>query len=128
MKKNLTKSFEDYLEAIYMFELKSKDKKVHSQQIAKYLGVSKPAVTSAMNKLIDDGLIEKELYGQILLTPKGREIALNVYTKHITLKEFLINIGVSEETASIDCCKIEHIISEETFNCIINFNKNLKNK
>lgn len=128
MEKNLTKSFEDYLEAIYMFELESKDKKVHSQQIAKYLGVSKPAVTSAMNKLIDDGLIEKELYGQILLTPKGREIALNVYTKHITLKEFLINIGVSEETASIDCCKIEHIISEETFNCIINFNKNLKNK
>ncbi len=128
MEKNLTKSFEDYLEAIYMFELESKDKKVHSQQIAKYLGVSKPAVTSAMNKLIDEGLIEKELYGQILLTPKGREIALNVYTKHITLKEFLINIGVSEETASIDCCKIEHIISEETFNCIINFNKNFKNK
>ncbi len=119
---NLSMSTEDYLEAIYMIELENKSPKVHSVAIAKHLGVTKAAVSRAMNHLASSELIEKELYGNISLTDKGREIAIAVYDKHLTLKTFLMNIGISEEVASIDCCKIEHIISEETYTKIKEFN------
>lgn len=119
---NLTMSTEDYLETIYMIELENNSPKVHSVTIAKHLGVTKAAVSRAMNHLASSELIEKELYGNISLTEKGREIAIAVYEKHLTIKTFLMNIGISEEVASIDCCKIEHIISEETYIKIKEFN------
>ena len=105
----LTDSNEDYLEAIYI--LKLKHGKVRSVDIAKQLNVSKPG---------ENGLIDKDHYGDIFLTNKGEEIAKKIYKKHTTIRDFLIKIGVDEETSEIDCCKIEHVISETTFKAIQN--------
>lgn len=113
---HLTKSNEDYLEAILILE--NSGDKVKSVRIANMLGVSKPGVNKAMNILKDNGFIEKTDYSDITLTEKGREIANEVYKKHLLIKDFLIKLGVSEDTADIDCCKIEHVISEETFSKI----------
>lgn len=123
MEENLTRSIEDYLEAIYIFELEGENN-IPSLKVAKTLNVSKAAVAKAMNRLHDEGYILKELYGQISLTEKGREIGRLVYDKHKTIKEFLIKIGVSKKNAEIDCCKIEHIICSETLSKIKEFNKN----
>ena len=122
MEENLTRSIEDYLEAIYVFELEGENN-IPSLKVAKTLNVSKAAVAKAMNRLHDEGYILKELYGQISLTEKGREIGRLVYDKHKTIKEFLIKIGVSKKNAEIDCCKIEHIICSETLSKIKEFNK-----
>ena len=121
--KLLTDSNEDYLEAILI--LKLKNGKVRSIDIANHLNVSKPGVNKAMNVLKENDLIEKDHYGDVTLTSKGEEIAKKIYKKHTTIKDFLLKLGVSEETSDIDCCKIEHVISEETFIAIKNYlNKN----
>ena len=117
--KLLTDSNEDYLEAIYI--LKLKHGKVRSVDISKHLNVSKPGVNKAMNVLKESELIEKDYYGDVYLTKKGEEIARKIYEKHTTIKNFLIKLGVDEETSDIDCCKIEHVISETTFNAIKNY-------
>ncbi len=112
----LSKSIEDYIEAIYILEQESKT--VKSIQIATQLSVSKPAVHKAMDELQKKGLIEKTSYSGIELTAKGRKLAKEVYAKHMLIYNFLLQIGVSKETAEIDCCKIEHVISEETIACL----------
>lgn len=115
----LTKSNEDYLETILIVE--QKYPKVLSVHIAKELNVSKAGVNRAMNVLKDNGLIDKSDYSEIVLTEKGREIANQIYEKHKTLKEFLIQLGVSEDVASHDCCLLEHVISDETYDKIKDF-------
>lgn len=120
---NLTKSNEDYLEAILVLE--QKYGKVLSIEIAKMLNVSKPGVNRAMNILKENGLIDKSDYSEIILTSKGREIAAQVYDKHITIKSFLLKLGVSEDVAENDCCLIEHVISEETY---LKMKEHLNNK
>lgn len=121
--KLLTDSNEDYLEAILILRLKNG--KVRSVDVAKHLNVSKPGVNKAMNVLKENELIEKDYYSDIVLTKKGEEIAKKIYKKHTTIKQFLLKLGVDEENSEIDCCKIEHVISEETFSAIKNFlNKN----
>ena len=125
--KNLSESFEDYLELIYCYELKGMSD-VHSNTLAKDLNVTKAAITKAMAKLVAEGYILKEAYGTITLTDKGRNTAKVVLDKHQSIREFLMNIGVSKENAEIDCCKIEHIICDETFSKIKEFNKKIKNK
>ncbi|MDD4839190.1 MAG: metal-dependent transcriptional regulator [Clostridia bacterium] len=119
--KELTKSNEDYLEAVYILELSGE--KIKSVKIANMLAVSRPAVNRAMNELFDAGLVEKTDYSEISLTNEGRKKAKTVYHKHTLVKEFLIKLGVSEKTAEIDCCKIEHIISQETIEKIEIFTK-----
>lgn len=117
--KLLTDSNEDYLEAILIIKLKKGI--VKSVDIAKQLNVSKPGVNKAMNILKESGLIDKDYYGDIELTSKGEEIAKEIYKKHTTIKEFLLKLGIDEETSEIDCCKIEHVISEKTFLAIKNY-------
>ncbi len=112
----LSQSIEDYIEAIYLLEEEGKSAK--SVEIARLIGVSKPAVNKAMNELLKLGYIEKEPYGSITLTEKGKKIGKKVYGIHVTIRDFLIQIGVSKETADIDCCLIEHVISTETLNAI----------
>ena len=112
----LSKSTEDYIEAIYMIE--KENGIIKSINIANRLGVSKPAVNRAMNELINMDLISKPNYSDIVFTEKGRKVAEEVYNKHILIHDFLISLGVSEEIAEIDCCKIEHVISDETLKCI----------
>ncbi len=114
--KILSQSNEDYLEAI--LRQKEKNNKVRSVDISKILNVSKPAVNKAMNELKENGYIEKADYGDIILTEIGYKRALEVYEKHLFIKKWLISIGVSEKQAEEDCCKIEHIISNETLECL----------
>lgn len=114
--KILTKSIEDYMEAIYMIEQEKEN--IKSIDIASKLGVSKPAVNKAMNELKNLNLIEKSNYSNIVLTDEGRKLAKKIYSKHILIYEFLISIGVSKENANVDCCKIEHVISDETAECM----------
>ena len=111
--KLLTDSNEDYLEAIYILKLKYG--KVRSVDIAKHLNVSKPGVNKAMNVLKENNLIDKDHYGDVYLTAKGEDIAKKIYEKHTTIKDFLLKLGIEEEIADVDCCKIEHVISEQTF-------------
>ncbi len=112
----LSQSIEDYIEAIYILQEQGKEAK--SVEVARMIGVSKPAVNKAMNELLKLGYIEKEPYGSITLTEKGKKIGKKVYGIHVTIRDFLIQIGVSKETADIDCCLIEHVISKETLDAI----------
>jgi Mn-dependent DtxR family transcriptional regulator len=116
----LTKSVEDYLEQILIFNEKGYEK-VQPLLIANNLGVSRSAVTRAMEKLSEEGYVNKEFYGDLSLTDKGLEVAKNVYNRHKTLRNFLLKLGVSEATASKDCCIMEHAMSEETFKAIKKF-------
>ena len=90
-------------------------------KVAELLNVSKPAATNGLNELAGKGLLTKEPYGDIFLTDKGRAEAERVYAKHRLLNGFLKKLGVSTEIAEIDCCKIEHILSDETVDAIKKF-------
>ena len=109
---NLSKSSEDYLEAIYQIYLTNT--KIKSVDIANMLNVSKPGVNKALKILIENGLITKQSYGEIHLTEQGIISAKQIYFKHNTIKSFLIYLGVDQEIAEEDCCKIEHVISNQT--------------
>lgn len=109
----LYESAEDYLERILI--LQEKLGHVRAIDLVRDMNFSKPSVSVAMHKLEDNGFIKIEDDGNIVLTKKGKEIAESVYDRHITITKALVNLGVSEEQARIDACKIEHDISEETF-------------
>lgn len=115
----IQESGEMYLETILI--LKNKNEYVRSIDIANYTGYSKPSISRAMSilKKNDYILIDKE--GYITLTPKGQQVAESIYERHLVLTAFFTSIGVSEETATNDACRIEHVISEETFNKIKTF-------
>ena len=113
---NIYESAEDYLERILIIQ-ERKDK-VRSIDIARDLGFSKPSVSVAMKKLKEAKLINVDKDGNISLTQEGHIIADKVYERHCVLKKLLIDIGVNPEQAEIDACKIEHDISEETFEAI----------
>ncbi len=109
----LGESLEDYLEC--MMQL-SEHGKVRSIDVAKKLNVSKASVNKAMNVLKEKGYVLQEAYGDIRLTDKGKEMAEIIVHRHCTIQKFLSDIlMVSSENAEKDACKIEHIISEETF-------------
>lgn len=110
----IKESAENYLEAILM--IKKNKGNVRSIDIAHELSFSKPSVSVAMKALKDDGYINVDEHGSITLTTKGLEVAESVYERHELIASLLISLGVSKETAYEDSCKIEHVISEETFN------------
>lgn len=114
---NIHKSAEDYLETIYMESLKSGGA-VRSIDIATALGFSKPSVSVAMKALEEDGYILRDTARLITLTEKGLAIAKSMYQRHETIAKVLMCLGVSEENAYEDACKIEHVLSEESFACI----------
>ncbi len=114
----LQESGEMYLESIFV--LSKKRNVVHAIDIAEYLGYSKPSVSRAMSILKKEGYITVEHKGNIVLTDDGRRVAETMYERHTILTDFLMKIGVDEETASADACKIEHVISKESFEAIKN--------
>lgn len=124
MEKVLSESVEDYLEYLYIKELDG-ILEVKPIEISRHFSYTRGAVTKAMDKLKEEGYVETEYYSGIKLTPKGREIGKSTYARHVLLKNFLLKIGVSEKNANIDCCKIEHVISEETIEKIIELSKKL---
>ena len=109
----LLESGEMYLETIFV--LSRKQNVVRSIDIANYTGYSKPSVSRAVNLLKDNGYISINDDGYITLENSGLEVAKTIYERHTLLTKMLCGIGVSEETASADACKMEHVISDETF-------------
>lgn len=112
-------SAEMYLEAILI--LKEQKPQVRSIDVVHYTGYSKPSVSRAMGLLRQNGYITVEETGFIHLTEEGRALATKVVERHRVLTEFLVRIGVDEETAADDACKIEHHISEASFEAIKKF-------
>lgn len=108
----LLESGEMYLETILI--LKNRYGYVRSIDIANELKYSKPSVSRAVSILKENGYITNDPHGMILLTDKGMEIASSIYDRHKTLTSYLISLGVSEETAQTDACRMEHVISNET--------------
>ena len=109
----IQESAENYLESILI--LKKRNQEVRSIDIVNELGYSKPSVSVAMKHLREDGFIQMDPKGYIELTEKGNQVASKVYERHTLITAALIDIGVSEETAREDACRVEHHISEETF-------------
>jgi len=109
-------SGEMYLEAIHV--LSEKNGYVRSIDVSEYLGYSKPSVSRAMGILRNGGYITVDKDGGIELTESGFEIAEKIYARHTLLTKLLIHIGVSEGTASEDACKLEHAISDESFEAL----------
>lgn len=110
-------SAEDYLEVILM--LKERLGKVRSIDIVNEMGFSKPSISVAMKKLRENGYIDMDSEGFISLNPPGMQIAQSIYRRHKLLTNFLIMLGVNETTAAEDACKIEHCISDETFEKLV---------
>ena len=109
-------SAEDYLEVILV--LRKRIGMVRSIDIVNELHYTKPSVSIAMKKLRENGYIETDPEGYITLTQQGREVAERIYERHQVLCALLTSLGVDEETAAADACKIEHVISEQTFFCL----------
>lgn len=113
---NIHESAEDYLETILM--LCKQHGAARSVEIAAHLGVTKPSVSFAMKKLRENGYILMAEDNRITLTEAGEAIACRVLERHDLLCRMLMQLGVSEATARIDACKIEHDLSDETFEAI----------
>ena len=113
---NIHESAEDYLEAIYMQTLEKGY--VRSIDIANALGYSKPSVSVAMKQLEENGYIRRDEDRLLYLQDKGLTIAKRIYERHETLAAVLMSLGVERDTAYRDACKIEHDISDETFDAI----------
>ena len=109
----IQESAENYLEAIFI--LKNRLGHVRSIDIATELGYSKPSVSRAMKLLRENDYITVESDGAINLTAAGLKIAEQMYERHTFLSQFLMGLGLDEQTAKDDACRIEHVISEETF-------------
>lgn len=109
-------SGEMYLEAILV--LAKKSGYVRSIDVSEYLGYSKPSVSRAMGILREGGYILMEKDGAITLTDSGKKLAETIYERHTVLSELLIRLGVDKKTATDDACRIEHVISDESFQAI----------
>lgn len=114
----LQESGEMYLETILI--LSQKMPAVRSIDICEYMGFSKPSVSRAVGLLKGNGYILVDKDGYITLTASGREVAGKMYERHTWLTQFLVKLGVDEKIASEDACKIEHYISDESFEAIKN--------
>jgi Mn-dependent DtxR family transcriptional regulator len=112
----IRQSSADYLEAILM--LHQRKGMVRSIDIAEELSVTKPSVSVAMKKLRTNGYIEMDEYGFISLLDKGREIAERMYERHTFITRWLTSMGVDPQVAADDACRIEHVISQETFDAM----------
>ena len=112
-KRHTTASGEDYLEAILV--LQKKMGMVRPVDIARHMGFTKPSITHAITTLQAGGFVERDEDGFIRLTDVGREVAEKIYERHCFFTEQLIAAGVDPKTAEADACRIEHIISDESF-------------
>ena len=115
----LQESGEMYLETILV--LTKKKANVRSIDVVEYVGFSKPSVSRALGLLKGGGYISVDEDGYITLTDEGRYVADKMYDRHKILTDFLISLGVTEEVATADACKIEHHISDESFDALKKF-------
>jgi len=113
---HLQESGEMYLETIYLLT-KERDC-VRSIDVAEHMGYSKPSISRAVGLLKQGGYLNMEGDGSLILTEEGKAIAEKIFERHTVLSDLLMHIGVSEETAAKDACKIEHVISDEVLDAI----------
>ena len=113
------RSAEDYLEAILMIH--ERQGYVRSTDVAEQLGISKPSVSNATKRLRESEYLTTDPAGMLVLTPSGMEIVSQIYARHRALTNFFIRIGVCPEQAREDACKIEHDISQETFEALCRY-------
>ncbi len=111
----MTKSLEDYVEAIY--RLSQDGGRARVVDVAAMLHVKMPSVNNAVKELARLKLVKYEKYRELILTDEGAAVARKVFEHHMLLKNFLVSLGVSEENAENDACAMEHILSEETMAC-----------
>ena len=116
---SIHESGEMYLEAILV--LSQKNGFVRSIDVSEYLGYSKPSVSRAVGILKNGNYIVVDKDGSLTLTESGKTIAEKIFERHTVLSKLLIKMGVSEETATADACKMEHAISDESFEAIKNY-------
>ncbi len=121
----IQESAENYLETILI--IKNRKGVVRSIDIVNELDFSKPSVSVAMKNLRENGYIEVDDNGYISLLAKGMEIAETIYERHTAISNWLIAIGVNPETAVEDACRIEHVISAESFEAVKKFISDIKN-
>ena len=112
----IRESGEMYLETVYILSQKSST--VRGIDVGEYMGFSKPSVSRAIGLLKKEGLVATDENGYIKLTEAGEKRAKVIYERHTLLSQLLMNLGVDEETATEDACRIEHYISEKTFDAI----------
>ena len=112
----LQESGEMYLETIYV--LSKGGKEVHSIDVGEHMGYSKPSVSRAISLLKEKGFVITDEEGCLLLTPAGREVAAKIHERHTLLTRLFIKLGVPEEIAADDACKMEHVISDQTFEAL----------
>ena len=112
----LQESGEMYLETIYV--LAKNNPHVRAIDVGEYMGYSKPSVSRAMGLLKSGGYVSVDESGFITLLPPGREVAEKIYERHTLLTSFLVRLGVSKEIASEDACRLEHVLSDESFEAI----------
>ena len=115
---HLQESAEMYLETIYL--LSSQRSTVRSIDVAEHMGYSKPSVSRAVGLLKQGGYLTVDQDGFLTLTDEGRSVAEKIFERHTVLSKLFASLGVSEKAAAEDACKIEHIISDETFAAIKN--------
>lgn len=120
---SLLESGENYLEAILM--LSKTQSEIHAIDIVNHLGFSKPSVSIMLKKLKEDGYIFIDENSHIHLTTQGKSIAEKILNRHTTLTQLFQKIGVSAKNAEEDACKIEHDLSDETFNALTKLNNQL---
>ena len=113
------KSGEDYLEAILV--IRREKGCCRSIDVAHHLGVSKPSVSIAMGLLRENEMITTDADGMLDFTEKGLQLATDVYNRHCLLVDFLLSLGVAEPTAREDACKMEHDLSQETYQALKRF-------
>ncbi|WP_319559373.1 metal-dependent transcriptional regulator [Marispirochaeta sp.] len=122
---DLTESLEDYLEAIYIYL--QEQKVVRVKDLMKHFNYKSSSVNTAIVQLKKKGLVDHEKYGYIDLTPAGRKLAKEIYQKHEKLTRFLRDtLGINGETAENDACRMEHILSDETYETFYRFIKYLE--
>ncbi len=112
----LQESGEMYLETIYV--LSQDHPNVRAVDIGEELGYSRPSVSRAMHVLKDEGLVKTDDYGFVVLTEAGKVLAKRIYERHTVLTQALLSLGVDEKIASEDACRLEHYISDESFDAV----------
>ena len=121
---SLHSSGEMYLESIFVLSKTSSS--VRAIDVCEYMGYSKPSVSRALGLLKEGGYVVTDDHGFLVLTDEGRTVAEKIYDRHTQISAFLVSLGVSDETAVSDACKIEHVISDESLDAIKRYLSNLK--
>ncbi len=112
----VSEAIENYLETIYILSLQQNE--VHAVDVCAYLSYSRPTVSIVLRQMRENGLVTVDDLNHIHLTEEGQRIASAIYERHTLISELLVSLGVSRETAVRDACKIEHDLSEETFEAL----------